>query len=61
MVYSDYVKQRILVHHFNGIKSPMIQVMLRKEGIRTTRNGVYNFIKRYELTVSHVGHVHLSQ
>ena len=52
MVYSDYVKQRILVHHFNGIKSPTIQVMLRKEGIRTTRNGVYNFIKRYELTGS---------
>jgi hypothetical protein len=35
-VYSDYAKQCILVHYFNGKKPLTIKVLLRREELQTT-------------------------
>ena len=41
MVYSDYVKQRVIVFHNEGLKVPSIAKALRAEGISVSRVGVH--------------------
>ena len=49
MVFSEYKKLRILVHHRQGKhKAPTIAKLLRSEGLRASRQGVADFLKRYE-------------
>ena len=50
MVYSDYVKQRVIVFHNEGLKAPSIAKALRAEGISVSRVGVHR-----ELTSKHHG------
>ena len=50
MVYSDYVKQRILFYHRLGKSFVQITHCLAEEGHATTKVGVYKFIRRYEET-----------
>ena len=39
-MYSDYVKQRVIVFHNEGLKAPSIAKALRAEGIGVSRVGV---------------------
>ena len=49
MVFSTYKKQRILFHHLQGKhKAPTIPKLLRIEGLSASRQGVAEFLKRYE-------------
>ena len=48
MVYSDYMKQRILFYRHLGKSYIQISYCLSEEGYATTKVGVYKFIKRYE-------------
>ena len=41
MVYSDYVKQRVIVFHNEGLKAPSIAKAHRAEGISVSRVGVH--------------------
>ena len=41
MAYTNYVKLRILHHHFQGLKQYTIAKELQKEGIRVSRFGVH--------------------
>lgn len=50
MVYSDYVKQRILFYRRLGKSFVQITRCLAEEGHVTTKVGVYKFIRRYEET-----------
>ena len=51
MVYSEYVKQRIVIlHQTEGLTSPMIAKALHAEGITVSRVGVHKLLKRYEQT-----------
>ena len=47
MVYSSYVKQRILFYHQQGYKARTIAKMLGEERIRCTRVGVAYFLKKF--------------
>ena len=47
MVYSSYVKQRILFYHQQGYKAPTIAKLLRAEHISCTRVGVAFFLKKF--------------
>ena len=48
MVFSEYVKQRILQFHSNGLRSTAIRKKLLKEGIEVSVVGVWKFLRRYE-------------
>ena len=48
MMYSDYVKQRILLYRRLGKSYVQISRCLSEEGYATTKVGVYKFVKRYE-------------
>ena len=49
MVFSEYKKQRILFHYLRGKhKAPTIAKLLRSEGFSASRQGVAEFLKRYE-------------
>lgn len=52
MVYTTYVKLRILHHHFRGRKPYTIAKALEEEGITVSRFGVHKFIKLYTETGS---------
>ena len=45
-----YAKQRILVYHFAGTKSPTISMLLKQEGINVSRVGVWKFLRKYKRT-----------
>ena len=55
MVYSNYVKQRILFYRRLGKSYIQISRCLSEVGYATTKVGTYKFIKRYEErgTISH--------
>ena len=48
MVYSDYVKQRILYHYLKGHKAPTIAKLLQEEDLKASRVGIAKFLKHYE-------------
>ena len=48
MVFSDYVKQRILFYHQQGRKSRNIRNLLLGEGLIVNHVGIYRFLKRLE-------------
>ena len=48
MVFSAYVKQRILFYHQQGSTSRAIRNLLLGEGIIVSHVGVYCFLKRFE-------------
>ena len=52
MVYTTYIKLRILHHHFKGTKPYTIARALEEEGITVSRFGVHKFIKLYTETGS---------
>ena len=52
MVYSEYIKQRILSHYYRGYNATKICRLLASEGFSITRAGVFKFIRRYEATGS---------
>ena len=49
MVYSEYTKQRKLLHCFKRLKPGAITLKLEKERIVVSRVGSWKFIKRYTL------------
>ena len=50
MVYSFYKKQRILYLHRKGFRPPTIQKILEKEGLTSTRIGIYKLLERFKNT-----------
>ena len=49
MVYTTYVKLRILFHHyFQGLKPYTIARVLDNEGVKVSRFGVHKFIQHYK-------------
>ena len=53
MVYTDYIKQRILYHHHhNKYKVPTIAKVLQEESLKVSRVGVAKFSKLYEASGS---------
>ena len=48
MVYSIYLKQRIVHLHTKGYKPPTIQRFLREEGLACSRIGIYRFLKHFK-------------
>ena len=55
MVFSEYVKLRILYHHNNGLKPYTIaKLLLEDEGIQVSMVGVWKFLKVYKNTGSTV-------
>ena len=48
MVFTDYVKQRILLYHQQGRKSRNIRNLLLGEGLIVSHVGIYPFLKRFE-------------
>ena len=51
MVFSSYVKQRILSHDSRGLRPPTIaKIPLEEEGIKVSRKGILKFLSRYRLT-----------
>ena len=58
MVYSEYVKQRIVSFHNHGLKAPSIARALGRESISVSRVGIYKLLMKYLETgavVSRVG------
>ena len=49
MVFSDYMKKRIIFYYHKGFKPPTICSRLSQEGINTSRCGVSKFLKYYKL------------
>ena len=48
MVFTEYTKQRILYHHFHGLRPSEIQLELAEiEGITASKCGIAKFIRRY--------------
>ena len=47
MVYSDYVKQRILFYHRSGKKYAGISHCLSEEGDKISKAGVFKFLRHY--------------
>ena len=45
MVYTSYVKLRILYYHFQGLKPYTIARVLEEEGMKVPRFGVHKFIQ----------------
>ena len=53
MVYSWYVKRRILHYYQRGLLPPTIAKRLEEEGtIKTSRTGIAKFIKKFKTTGS---------
>jgi Fe2+ or Zn2+ uptake regulation protein len=53
MVFSEYIKLRILYHCNNGLKPYTIaKMLLEEEGIRVSKVGVWKFLKVYKSTGS---------
>ena len=53
MVYSDYTKQRVLSLRWRGFRiSEIVEYLMLEDGIRSTKQGVRQFLKRYDLTKS---------
>ena len=52
MVYSDYVKQRILVYYRSKKSCAQIARCLTEEGYSVTKVGVLKFLRRYKETGS---------
>ena len=52
MVFSAYVKQRIIYFHQRGYRPPTISVLLQEESISASRVGIAKFLMKYELTGS---------
>lgn len=51
MVYSDYTKQRILSLRWRGFGvAEIVEYLMLEDCIQSTRQGVRQFLKRYELT-----------
>ncbi len=50
MVFSDYTKAWIAYLYARGNRAPTLQLLLTDEGICCSRQGVRNFINRYEET-----------
>ena len=50
MVFSEYVKQRILYYRWSGKNYAEIVRCLSEEGHKATKVGVYKFLRRYEET-----------
>ena len=50
MVYSFYKKQRILYLHRKGFRPPTIKKILEKEGLKSTRTGIYKLLERFNNT-----------
>lgn len=51
MVFSEYVKLRILYHFNNGLKPyTIVRVLSEEEGIRVSKVGVWKFLKVYRST-----------
>ena len=50
MVYTQYKKLRILYLSFEGHKPPTIANILEEEGMKASRKGIANFLRRYNLT-----------
>ena len=51
MVYTEYIKQRILFYfHCQRYKAPTIAKLLHEEKLTVTREGVHKFIKHYQDT-----------
>ena len=51
MVYTAYVKQRIVYYHTQNLKPPTIQkLLLEEEGQVTTRQGITKFLQIYKRT-----------
>ena len=48
MVYSEYLKERILFFYMQGLKAPSIVQQLREEGLHCTKPGVHEFLKRFQ-------------
>ena len=49
MVYGDYTKQRILSLYWQGLKiSEIVEILVLEDGISSTKQGVRQFIKRFE-------------
>ena len=47
MVYSPYLKQRVLYFLSKGYMAPSISQLLKQEGLKASRQGVLKFIHRY--------------
>ena len=52
MPYSNYLKQRVLVHHDHGLSPRAIAVALAGEGMSATRQGIAKLLARYSRTGS---------
>ena len=52
MPYSEYLKRRTIVHRDRGLSALAITDALAEEGLRTTRQGIGKFLKRYARTHS---------
>lgn len=51
MVYSAYTKQRILSLYWQGYKiSSIAEYLILEDGIKSTKQGIRQFLKRYQLT-----------
>ena len=50
MVFTSYVKQRILSHYLRGHCAPTIACLLREESLAASRSGVDRFLKKFEET-----------
>ena len=50
MVFSDYIKQRILYHYAKGNKALTIAKLLQEEQLKASRVGIAKFIKHFEDT-----------
>ena len=50
MVFTSYVKQRILYHYLRGHCAPTIACLLREESLAASRSGVDRFLKKFEET-----------
>ena len=50
MVFSDFVKQRILHHYFKGHKVLTIAKPLQEEQVKVSRVGIAKFLKHYQDT-----------
>ena len=48
MVYSNYIKQRILYWHGKGLKAPSIYKKLSSEGLSCSTRGIRKFIVKYK-------------
>lgn len=53
MVYGDYTKQRVLSLYWRGYPvSKIVEYLVLEDGIRSTKQGVRMFLKRFQLTKS---------